>query len=278
MIKFSTKDDLLKAIELEKKSINLHISSQISFSNKLISSINLITEDNFNDFTKYIINIKNNIELFNNLNEKLDLLKEETNDDKIEDVINDYNKIYVSSINNIFSSNIEIQKFIDALLTTDNENINVEHKVNNITYMENTLLISEVAKVVILPYTLKLLNEKLSNSSEYKNINDVINEEFTIPLIYYKHTAICRFKEAMKLALNENKTSYFKALSLAIECLTNYNLHPAIITACNSLDDLDIYLSCLEDNQLDDFKIFNIKYEMLPKVVKVKDKIIPQNT
>lgn len=82
----------------------------------------------------------------------------------------------------------------------------------------------------------------------------------------------------MKLALNENKTSYFKALSLAIECLTNYNLHPAIITACNSLDDLDIYLSCLEDNQLDDFKIFNIKYEMLPKVIKVKDKIIPQNT
>lgn len=277
MIKFSTKDDLLKTIELEQKSINLHISSQISLSNELVSSINSITENNFNDFTKYIINIKNNIGLFNTLNEKLDILKEENNDDKIKYIINDYNQIYVSSINNIFSSNLEIKRFIDNL-PTNNENINVENKINNITYLENTLLISEVAKVVILPYTLKALNEKLSTSSEYKNINEIINEEYTIPLVYYKHTAICRFKEAMKLALNKDKTSYFKALSLAIECLTNYNLHPAIITACNSLDDLDIYLSCLEDNQLDDFKIFNIKYEMLPKVVKVKDNIITQNT
>jgi hypothetical protein len=50
-------------------------------------------------------------------------------------------------------------------------------------------------------------------------------------------------------------------------------LHPAIITACKSIDELDIYLSCLEDNQLDDFKIFDIKYEILPKVVKPQSKL-----
>ena len=106
MIKFSTKDDLLKDIELEQKSINLHISSQISLSNELVSSINSITEDNFNDFTKYIINIKNNIGLFNTLSEKLDILKEENDDDKIKNIINDYNQIYVLSINNIFFCNL----------------------------------------------------------------------------------------------------------------------------------------------------------------------------
>ncbi|MBS5854436.1 MAG: hypothetical protein KIC56_04340 [Clostridium sp.] len=55
-------------------------------------------------------------------------------------------------------------------------------------------------------------------------------------------------------------------------------MHPAIITACKSIDELDIYLSCLEDNQLDDFKIFDIKYEMLPKVSKPQSKLIFENT
>ena len=32
-----------------------------------------------------------------------------------------------------------------------------------------------------------------------------------------------------------------------------------------------MYLDCLEKNELDDFKIFNIKYELHPIVVKNKD-------
>ena len=62
--------------------------------------------------------------------------------------------------------------------------------------------------------------------------------------------------------------SKMKALSLASELFTNYNLHPAIITACKSLDELDIYLACLDDNTLDDFPFFDIKYEIAPKVKK----------
>ena len=48
------------------------------------------------------------------------------------------------------------------------------------------------------------------------------------------------------------------------ELFINYNLHPAIITACNSLNELDIYLACLEDDTLEDFKFFSIKYEIAP--------------
>ena len=71
----------------------------------------------------------------------------------------------------------------------------------------------------------------------------------------------------MDLALNREKLPYIKALSLSLEMLMNFNLHPAIITACKTLDELDVYLSCLEDNQLDDFSLFKIKYEMFPKVI-----------
>ncbi len=272
MIKFSTKDDLLEKVKLEQKSIELHISSQINLSNDLVTSTNNMTEDIFNDFTKYMINIKNNIELFYSLKNKLHSLENEKEEKKLEDIVSDYNNTYTLSINKIFSSNLEIKNFIKKLIATNKSNGIVLNNVRTVnttnSYLEKTLIISEISKVVILPYTLHELNEKLENSSDYKNIDEIINKEYTLPLVYYKHSAISRFKEAMDLALHKEKLSYLKALSLALEMLTNYNLHPAIITACKNMDELDVYLSCLEDNQLDDFQLFDIKYEMLPKVVK----------
>ena len=272
MIKFSTKDDLLEKVKLEQKSIELHISSQINLSNDLVTSTNNMTEDIFNDFTKYMINIKNNIELFYSLQDKLHSLENEKEEKKLEDIVSDYNNTYTLSINKIFSSNLEIKNFIKKLIATNKSNGIVLNNVRTVnttnSYLEKTLIISEISKVVILPYTLHELNEKLENSSDYKNIDEIINKEYTLPLVYYKHSAISRFKEAMDLALHKEKLSYLKALSLALEMLTNYNLHPAIITACKNMDELDVYLSCLEDNQLDDFQLFDIKYEMLPKVVK----------
>ena len=272
MIKFSTKDDLLEKVKLEQKSIELHISSQINLSNDLVTSTNNMTEDIFNDFTKYMINIKNNIELFYSLKDKLHSLENEKEEKKLEDIVSDYNNTYTLSINKIFSSILEIKNFIKKLIATNKSNGIVLNNVRTVnttnSYLEKTLIISEISKVVILPYTLHELNEKLENSSDYKNIDEIINKEYTLPLVYYKHSAISRFKEAMDLALHKEKLSYLKALSLALEMLTNYNLHPAIITACKNMDELDVYLSCLEDNQLDDFQLFDIKYEMLPKVVK----------
>lgn len=272
MIKFSTKDDLLEKVKLEQKSIELHISSQINLSNDLVTSTNNMTEDIFNDFTKYMINIKNNIELFYSLKDKLHSLENEKEEKKLEDIVSDYNNTYTLSINKIFSSNLEIKNFIKKLIATNKSNGIVLNNVRTVnttnSYLEKTLIISEISKVVILPYTIQELNEKLENSSDYKNIDEIINKEYTLPLVYYKHSAISRFKEAIDLALHKEKLSYLKALSLAIEMLTNYNLHPAIITACKNMDELDVYLSCLEDNQLDDFQLFDIKYEMLPKVVK----------
>lgn len=272
MIKFSAKDDLLEKVKLEQKSIELHISSQINLSNDLVTSTNNMTEDIFNDFTKYMINIKNNIELFYSLKDKLHSLENEKEEKKLEDIVSDYNNTYTLSINKIFSSNLEIKNFIKKLIATNKSNGIVLNNVRTVnttnSYLEKTLIISEISKVVILPYTLHELNEKLENSSDYKNIDEIINKEYTLPLVYYKHSAISRFKEAMDLALHKEKLFYLKALSLALEMLTNYNLHPAIITACKNMDELDVYLSCLEDNQLDDFQLFDIKYEMLPKVVK----------
>ena len=47
-----------------------------------------------------------------------------------------------------------------------------------------------------------------------------------------------------------------------------YELNPIIIAACRNLNELDIYLDCLEENELYDFKCFKIKFEVMPKIVK----------
>ena len=65
----------------------------------------------------------------------------------------------------------------------------------------------------------------------------------------------------------KEKGSKLKAIGLGVELFFNYNLHPAIITACKSLNELDIYLACLEDNTLDDFQFFDVKYEIPPAVL-----------
>ena len=47
-----------------------------------------------------------------------------------------------------------------------------------------------------------------------------------------------------------------------------HELNPVIIAACRNLDELDIYLSYLEDNQAYEFSCFEIKFEIMPQLVK----------
>ena len=45
-----------------------------------------------------------------------------------------------------------------------------------------------------------------------------------------------------------------------------YDLNPIIIAACRNLDELDIYLDCLEEDEVNKFKCFDIRFEISPKV------------
>lgn len=138
--------------------------------------------------------------------------------------------------------------------------------------LENTLVVSEKNDKVILPYTLEELDEKLkSEANKYKNIDEIIDKEYTRPLQYYKNSALARFKEAFKLVKERSHGSFKHAIDLAFELAFCYNLHPAVISACKNVDELDVYLSCLEYDELEDFKFFKIIFDVLPKLSK-KDK------
>ena len=70
------------------------------------------------------------------------------------------------------------------------------------------------------------------------------------------------------ILLLEDKGTLLQAVDLATELFFNYNLHPAIITACKNSNELDVYLSCLEYNELEDFTSFKIVFQGLPAVSK----------
>ena len=70
---------------------------------------------------------------------------------------------------------------------------------------------------------------------------------------------------------NKEKKSKKQAILLGLELMFEFNLHPAIITACQNLEQLDIYLDCLEDNELERFYCFKVIYKVLPKLKNEKN-------
>ena len=127
----------------------------------------------------------------------------------------------------------------------------------------NCLLISEVQGKVFLPYKLSELEKRLSNSG-YSNINELIQNEYIVPINRFKNPIISRFKETYNLMKNKENSSLIDTLNLALELSFNSTLNPAVIAACNNKYELDIYLSYLYDGELENFKIFDIKYEIPP--------------
>lgn len=260
----------------------------------------LTLSDEVNEFisdaSMYLSKINKNIEKYNHLLDILDKIKNDCSNVEYSETINaisNYNKEFEAQTLNILRSNLDIERFIhsmssvdiseylsieglDKVYKTDKDNSEVKKqskfrilRKNNETLVENTLIISETNKTVTLPYKISELKNLLRNNSEkYNSLSDIILDKYTIPISEYRFSALSRFKEAYRLIINKEHGSKKQALNLAFELFSNYNLHPAIITACKNLNELDIYLSCLEFNELEDFRFFKIVYDVLPVVSK----------
>lgn len=128
----------------------------------------------------------------------------------------------------------------------------------------DTLIISDSSQKVTLPYTIADLEEKMKKNKKYKTLQDVIKNEYTIPLETFKNPVRSRFKEAFQLIKKKEHGSLKEAIGLGFELMFQSDLNPAIIAACRDLDELDIYLDCLDDNELDKFSCFKIEYNVKP--------------
>lgn len=161
-------------------------------------------------------------------------------------------------------------KFNDTKGKKHDKNIISNNTIESVANKkENCLVISETRSKVILPYLIDTLNKKMQNNpGKYSSIDEIIAKEYTIPLSRYKNPIVSRFREAFKLMRIKEKSSIAKAFDLGMELTFNYNLHPAIISACRNLDELDIYLDCLENEETDKFKCFDIVFEIPPMIIR----------
>lgn len=258
-----------------------------------------------NDFEISLDLSNNNISALKDLNKQFDELIKLDNIDS--ESINNFNITYFKTNENLLNNTLQIEQTLASTLNfsefvfsdTPEANSVAENKEENISSadnaeqaletpvkadntegisekltdntnnVENTLIVSEIKGKVFLPYTLSCLNDTLKNNPDkYSSIEDIIEKEYTLPYELFKNPAIARFKEAFKLMRLKEKQSIRKSFDLGMELLFNYNLHPAIISACKNLDELDIYLDYLETNETDKFKCFDIKFEIAPTLKK----------
>ncbi len=155
----------------------------------------------------------------------------------------------------LFNKNFESNLSENDNYNNDNYNIEDEQDL-----LDKTLLVSSKTQTAILPYSISDLETFfLNNKEKYSSMQEIIDEKYTVSLNEYKSPAFSRFKEAFALAKKSN-LPFLQALNLANELFFNTNLNPIVIKACKNLNELDIYLSCLENNCLNDFNCFNIIY------------------
>lgn len=288
--------DMFKCTDSEKEALEVKVltdkikifQTQITKIDNNLRILNNIIKDENSKIDKKTIDkynqkyreIRNNY-LKNSLGEEDISIKHISNlVDNFNTLFEELKQDHVKEIDRVKSKrNQEPCQYIKDTNTTINSTpeLEIDKNIKNNNYVENnlqgnnTLLISEKQNKVILPYTVKELLDILKNpENNYKTIEDVIEKEFTRDLSNYSVQFISRYIETMKLARKRENYSLFDAISLATEMMGKRLLYPAIISACKTLNDLDVYLDCLDKNELDDFKIFKIKYELYPMVVRQK--------
>lgn len=275
--KNSTKENLIKQIKEEIKNVNSQITSQTNNKKKLISCLrDYVFCIDYNDIDVACTDISNLSNILKECDRGInnyeillaDILSikvkaKNSTPSALISMIDEYNKnyarrsVYIKEVNEKVSS--FYKDFSKGIVSIEESN-----------EYENTLLISEVSGKVILPYTNDEVYAIMNKNKKYKSFQDVVDTLYTIPLSYYKNPFKARFQEAYKLVKERENGSSRQALDLAMELAFNSKLNPAVISACKTLDVLDIYLSCLEYNELSDFHFFKIKYEMNPVDEKVK--------
>ena len=281
---------------------NIYLDTMSAFEDGIIEANELNKEElesKKNNFQIQINKIDSNLELLNSFFKNVDAegnikaQKKEINkyNQKYKEIKNNYinNSIseedvttnYINGLTADLSKTLEkmkdeyelekekiINEKIDTKLVEENKLDNNEKKGLNIKN-NDTLLISEKLGKVILPYKAEEVLDIFNNGNgKYSSLGEVIEEKFTRKFSDFKNQYISRYKETLKLTREREKFSLSDSIILATEIMYKKYLHPAIIAACRTLDELDVYIDCLDKNELEDFKIFKIRYELYPMVVK----------
>ena len=165
-----------------------------------------------------------------------------------------------------FASSLQESKNVDAK-TQNTSTISSSDSKSSIELEEYTkpvLFISQKRNIVRLPYTKKELQYYLEKHKGMYTKEQLIKRYYTISLSHYKNAAISRFRETYNLMRKREKASIADSHDFALDLTFNGKIHPAVITACQNLEQLEYYLDCLELNELEKFDCFEVKFEISP--------------
>ena len=250
---------------------NLDMDNQID---ELFNNKSLIKMDTCpltkKEYDACITAINNNVKKFVNAKKKLADLKskieafegqELTNDikNKIDSFNSNYEKIGDAVLHNI----LVIRETLDKIEGYEPPVAKKE------IFDNNTLRISEIDKKIYLPYTVEEVKEVLNDSGKYNSEQEIVENHFTIPTSTYMNFFTGRYKEVVSLIERTPDCEVGKMFALGQ--MFNTKVHPAIIRSCRTMNEYYYYLKCLENNNLEDFKVFDIKFEVPPAQVKVKE-------
>lgn len=276
--------------------INLYNNKKenlLNITNNMISATNILKDNNLENFQKIILSLKdcfetiesileyyktsldnlNSISAFcengieNNFNEiKANLVEYNKQNEKIENKIFLYEKETPSILNLAIELTLSISNNSEIITNSCDLNTKID-SITKITGDNDTLVVSEKDQKAYLPYKYFEIENLYKNSSnKFNSLEDVVKKLYIVPLTRFKNSSFSRFREAFNLIKNKENGSIVKALDLGLELMFKYNLNPIIIAACRNLNELDIYLDCLDENELYDFDCFTVKFEVNPKI------------
>lgn len=254
----NVKEQIIDSLETNKE--NLLNTNNIE-NNDIKDDKKDIDKNNSNDINM-LSNSSNTETLTTDAINKLDLqskyLSENENNNK-----KDNNKDNIASSNDLENETTDL----NLEPAVKNKNIKTNDRVTKLPLQDNnSLIISEKDGLVYLPFKVEdLKKEYIEKHKKYKGLIDLINHEYILPINKYKNTVTSRFKEAYSLMVNKEKESALSGLELGLEVAFNYSLHPAVISACKSLNELDEYLDALDAKDMSSFKRFKVEFEVLPK-------------
>lgn len=256
--------------------------SKLDYFHEMIDSIKQSFE-NINDIENLsnilITILRETISLYdksleNNQEEiKANLVEYNKKRDELSNKILDFEEKNTLILNSIICLSLDVQSkkikkansFINGNIVKNTNKVDVEIEPKD----NNVLIVSEKDQKAYLPFFYSDVKDIYNNSkNQYETIQDVVDNLYVVPLAKFKNSAIARFRESFLLIKNKVKGSITKALDLGLELMFRYDLNPVVIAACRNLDELDIYLDCLEENELYDFSCFEIKFEVMPQLVK----------
>lgn len=251
-------DEFHKTVSFLKQSLE-NINFMEELASKLEQELSLI-------LSLYDKSIENNLEEI-----KANLVEYNKQRDELSHKILEFETLNTTVLNSAIALSLHVshkkkkKKLISIQDTIKKEEKRIDVELE--PYDNNTLVVSEKEQKAYLPFFYSKVKEIYQNSKNiYETLQDVVDNLYVIPLDKFKNSAISRFRESFYLVRNKENGSVSKAIDLGLELMFKYELSPIIIAGCRNLEELDIYLDCLEENEVQDFPCFEIKFEVMPQL------------